>query len=155
MTRDQIIISQTVCFYLHPETLWLTWATVCTYRVQTFNFFRTGTISFILSAFENWKFKHSLTKIIARWMTWQDFSLKRKHYYILSYVVILKIESRNRTEQNRTKQNRTKLYWLSGCTIQHMRLYILIKHKSHRNTRCVHNLAGTPPWRNKVLHEPN
>ena len=52
-----------------------------TYRVQTFNFFKTGTISIILSAFENWKFKQSLTKMIARWMTWQDFPLKRKLYF--------------------------------------------------------------------------
>ena len=77
--RDQFTISQTVCFYLLPETLWLTWATMCTYRVQTFNFFKTGTISIILNAFENWKFKQSL---IARWMTWQDFPLKRKLYFL-------------------------------------------------------------------------
>ena len=64
-----------------PRPLWLIWATVCKYRVQTFNVFKTGTISIILSAFENWKFKQSLTKMIARWMTWQDFPLKRKLYY--------------------------------------------------------------------------
>ena len=64
-----------------PRPLWLTWATMSTYRVQTFNFFKTGTISIILSAFENWKFKQSLTKMIARWMTWQDFPLKRELYF--------------------------------------------------------------------------
>ena len=52
--------------------------TMCTIRVQTSNFFKIGTISIILSAFENWKFKQSLTKMIARWVTWQDFPLKRK-----------------------------------------------------------------------------
>ena len=30
---------------------------MCTYRVETFNFFKTGTISIILCAFENRKFK--------------------------------------------------------------------------------------------------
>ena len=40
-----------------PRSLWWTWATMCMYRVQTFNFFKTGTISIIFSAFENWKFK--------------------------------------------------------------------------------------------------
>ena len=64
-----------------PRPLWLTWATMCTYRVQTFNFFKTGTISIILSAFENWKFKQSLITMIARWKTWQDFPLKRKLYF--------------------------------------------------------------------------
>ena len=64
-----------------PRPLWLTWATMCTYGVQTFNFFKTGTISIILCAFENWKFKQSLTKMIARWVTWQDFPLKRKLYF--------------------------------------------------------------------------
>ena len=59
-----------------PRPLWLTWATMCTYRVQTFNFFKI-----ILSAFENWQFKQSLTKMIARWMPWQDFPLKRKLYF--------------------------------------------------------------------------
>ena len=44
-------------------------------------FFKTGTISIILRAFENWKFKQSLTKMIARWMTWQDFPLKRTFYF--------------------------------------------------------------------------
>ena len=63
------------------KPLCLTWATMCTYRVETFNFFKTGTISVILSAFENWSFKWSLTKMIERWMIWQDFSLKRKLYY--------------------------------------------------------------------------
>ena len=82
MTRDQITISQTVCSYLHPAwPLWLTWATMCTYRVETFSFFKTGTISNILSTFKNWKFKQSLTKMIARWTTWQDFPLKRKLYF--------------------------------------------------------------------------
>ena len=69
-----------------PRPLWLTWATMCTYRVQTFNSFKTGTISIILSAFENWKFKQSLTKMIERWMTWQDFPLKRKRYYLLFWL---------------------------------------------------------------------
>ena len=64
----------------NPRPLWLIWATMCTYRVQTFNCFKTGTISIILCAFENWKFKQSLTKMIARWMNWQDFPLKRKLY---------------------------------------------------------------------------
>ena len=64
-----------------PRQLWLNWATMGTYRVQTFNFFKTGTISIILSAFDNWKFKQSLTKMITRWMTWQDFPLKRKLYF--------------------------------------------------------------------------
>ena len=67
---------------LTPRPLWLTRATMCTYRVQTFNLFKTLTISIILSAFENWKFKQSLTKMIAIWMTWQDFPLKRKLYYL-------------------------------------------------------------------------
>ena len=61
-----------------PRPLWLTWATICTYRVQTFNFFKTGTISIILSAFANWKFKQSFTKMIARWMTSQDFPFKKE-----------------------------------------------------------------------------
>ena len=72
-----------------PRLLWLTWATMCTYRLQTFNFFKTGTISIILSAFENWKFKQSLTKMIARWMTWQDFHLKRKLYLEMFLRVLL------------------------------------------------------------------
>ena len=67
-----------------PKPQWLTWATMCMYRIQTFNFFKTGTISIILNAFENWKFKQSLTKMIARWMTWQDFLLKRKLYFYLN-----------------------------------------------------------------------
>ena len=67
-------------FTFTPRPLWLTWATMRTYRIQTFNFFKTGTISSILSAFESWKFKQSLTKMIAIWMTWQDFPLKRKLY---------------------------------------------------------------------------
>ena len=37
---------------------------MCTYSVQDFNFFKTGTILIILSAFENWQFKQSLTKMI-------------------------------------------------------------------------------------------
>ena len=37
-----------------PRPIWLTWATMCTYRVQTFNFFKTRIISIILSAFEYW-----------------------------------------------------------------------------------------------------
>ena len=70
-----------------PRPLWLTWATMCTYRVQTFNFFTPGTISTILSAFGNWKFKQSVTKMIARWMTWQDFPLKRKLYFPFDFEV--------------------------------------------------------------------
>ena len=78
VTRDQITISQTVCFYLHPEAPMINLN--YNVHVQTFNFFKTWTISFILSAFENWKFKQSLTKMITRWITWQDFPLERKFY---------------------------------------------------------------------------
>ena len=50
-------------FTFAPRPLWLTWATMCTYRVQTFNFFKTGTISIIISAFENWKFDQADRKM--------------------------------------------------------------------------------------------
>ena len=68
---------------LIPRPLWLTWAKMYTYRVQAFNFFKTGTISIILSVFKNWKFKQRLIKMIARWMTWQDFPLKEKLYLFI------------------------------------------------------------------------
>ena len=84
MTRDQITISQKLCFYLHPKTPMINLSTYTESRLS--NFFKTGTISIIFSAFQNWKFKQSLTKMIERWMTWQDFPLKRKLYFHKGHV---------------------------------------------------------------------
>ena len=53
------------------------------YRFKSFNFSKTGTISINLSASGNESldyFFYSLTKVIARWMTRQDFPFKRKLY---------------------------------------------------------------------------
>ena len=61
-------------------------SSMCTHRVQTFNFFETGTVSIIQSAFENWKFKQRWSQ---RWMTWQDFPLKRKIYLFILHGLIV------------------------------------------------------------------
>ena len=84
MTRNQITIYQFVS--TETPTEWITWATMCTYRLSTF--FKT-------SAFENWKFKQSLTKMIARWMTWQDFPLKGNFICIaVALIFLLHIQQR-------------------------------------------------------------
>ena len=72
-----------------PRPLWLTWATMCTYRVQTSNFFKTGTISIILSAFDNW----NLNKVWPRWS--RDGWLGKTFLQKGNFIFTLTIQCRN------------------------------------------------------------
>ena len=78
VTRDDITISHTICFYLRPEAPMINLS--CNVHVLSpdLQLFQNWNHFIILSSFENWKFKQSFTKMIARWITWQDFLLKRK-----------------------------------------------------------------------------
>ena len=72
-----------------PRPLRLTEATMCTYRVQPdFQLFQNWNhFNYSQCIRELKEVKQSLTKMIARWMIWQIFSLKGKLYFSAVLIV--------------------------------------------------------------------